>query len=198
MFDNSDVIDYFDSIAENWDSGTVKDESVVEAILDNAKVLKGNTVLDVACGTGILICDYLKREVSSVTGIDISPGMIKMAKQKYSLEQVRFICCDAVKFKSREKYDRIVIYNAFPHFTDPDLLLGNLCSLLEPDGYLTVAHGSAREVINKRHSDQAHNVSNSLLSIEEMEELFRKYLRVTFSVSDGQMYQVVGTKDIGR
>lgn len=49
-------------------------------------------VLDVACGTGVLFPDNLKRCVESVTGIDISPEMARLAAEKFP--QVQVICGD--------------------------------------------------------------------------------------------------------
>ena len=48
-------------------------------ILDNGGIKEDIHVLDVACGTGVLFPDYLKRKVASVTGVDISQKMAKIA-----------------------------------------------------------------------------------------------------------------------
>jgi ubiquinone/menaquinone biosynthesis C-methylase UbiE len=52
----------------------------LELMLELAKPQKGDTVLDVACGPGIVACE-LAKFVSHVTGIDITPAMIEQAKQ---------------------------------------------------------------------------------------------------------------------
>ena len=48
-------------------------------ILDNAKVSEGKNILDVACGTGVMIDYYLERKVNSVTGVDFSEKMCEIA-----------------------------------------------------------------------------------------------------------------------
>jgi demethylmenaquinone methyltransferase/2-methoxy-6-polyprenyl-1,4-benzoquinol methylase len=53
--------------------------------------LRGVSVLDVACGTGVLFPDYLARNVKSVTGIDLSPAMIDVAKVKYSDPRITLV-----------------------------------------------------------------------------------------------------------
>ena len=75
MIRTNDVIEFFDRLAPGWDADMVRREDVIAKILDNAEVSAGKSVLDVACGTGVLIPDYLARGVSGVTAIDIAPSM---------------------------------------------------------------------------------------------------------------------------
>ena len=88
------IIDYFDRCAPFWDGDMIKDEEIVNLILEGADVRAGKTVLDVATGTGVLIPNYLERGVASVTAVDLSPEMIQIAKYKFHEDNVKFICCD--------------------------------------------------------------------------------------------------------
>jgi demethylmenaquinone methyltransferase/2-methoxy-6-polyprenyl-1,4-benzoquinol methylase len=65
------IVEFFDRLAPQWDADMIRNDEVINKILDNANVTEGKSVLDVACGTGVLIPDYLERKVSSVTAIDI-------------------------------------------------------------------------------------------------------------------------------
>ena len=189
-----DVIDFFDKCAVHWDEHMVKNEDVIHKILDNAEVFEGKNILDVACGTGVLFDDYLKRDVASVTGIDISPEMVRLAKSKFTRDNVNVICGDVENMDYEMLFDCIVVYNAFPHFPDPDALIKKLSSMLKPGGILTVAHGMSRKMLDKHHSGSASKVSNRLMSEDELAEIFGKYLTVTVKISDDTMYQVVGIK----
>lgn len=192
MIDKDEVIAFFDSWAPEWDAGMVCDDEVIDIILDNAGVHSGSRVLDVACGTGVLVPYYLKRNVSSVTGVDISPGMIAVAESKFSQTEVRFLCADAETGSFGTGFDSIVIYNAFPHFADSRKLIGNLVSMLSPGGILTVAHGMSRDRVNSHHSGSASRVSNGLPEAEDLAALFSGHLEVTAVISDDRMYQVCG------
>ena len=194
MFSAEEVIRFFDRLAPDWDNSIVRNDDVITAILDNAKVTEGKDVLDVACGTGVLIPYYLDRNVSSVTGIDISPRMAEIAQAKFTQPNVVILCGDVEKMNAEKLYDCIVVYNAFPHFPDPERLIGHLVSLLKPGGTLTVAHGMSREKINAHHSGTAQNISNGLISVEELAKIFEKFLKVTTVISDDRMYQAAGTK----
>ena len=80
MWDKN-VREFFDARAALWDEKMVINEEVIRIILDKAGVEKGKDILDVACGTGVMIPFYLQRDVSSIDGIDISPEMLKIAKE---------------------------------------------------------------------------------------------------------------------
>lgn len=143
-----------------------------------------------------MIPDYLKREVASVKGIDISPAMIERAREKFSsFENVSFVCEDVMNAELGDKYDAIVVYNAFPHFADPEGLISHLSDLLALGGTLTVAHGMGRKHIDNHHKHGASEVSLGLISAEEMAELFSKKLKVTTMISTDEMYQLVGLKE---
>ena len=90
-----DVIEFFDRMAVSWDADMIKNDGVIGMILDNAEIGAGQDVLDVACGTGVLFPYYLQRGVASVTGIDISPEMAKIAGEKFAQEsRIRVLCGD--------------------------------------------------------------------------------------------------------
>ena len=193
MIEKKEVIEFFDRLASDWDAGLIRNEEIINTILDNAGVTAGKDVLDVACGTGVLIPDYLKRKVRSVTGIDISPKMAEIAKEKFPLEQVTILCGDVETTEFGKKFDCIVIYNAFPHFPDPERLIKRLSGLLQTGGTLTVAHGMSREKIDAHHHGTAHHVSNGLMSADDLAAIIEKHLAVSTVLSDEKMYQVVGT-----
>lgn len=193
--DKTDVIAFFNRCAPTWDAETVKNDEIIERILDNTIVGADMKILDVACGTGVMFDYYLKRNVSSVTGIDISPEMARLAAAKYeSTNNLQVICGDVEEYTFENKFDRIVIYNAFPHFPCPERLIQRLSALLKVGGRLTVAHGDSRDAIDRHHNAFASKVSTGLMSAENLKQIFDKYLDVDVVISDQHMYQVCGTK----
>ena len=193
--EKKDVIAFFDRCAPTWDAEMIKSDVKIGKILDNAEVGQGMDVLDVACGTGVMFDYYLQRDVASVTGIDISPEMAKIAAEKYAAEpKVQVICGDVEEFSFDRKFDRIVVYNAFPHFPYPKRLIKLLAKLLKEDGRLTVAHGMSREAIDGHHSGAASKVSNGLMSAESLKRIFDAHFEVEVVVSNRHMYQVSGVK----
>ena len=191
------MADFFDRCAPEWDSRIEKNDEVINRILDLAQVGAGSVVLDVACGTGAMVSYYLERNVKSVTGIDISSKMCKIAEEKYGrFENVRIICGDVEAYFPEKRFDVVMVYNALPHFVDPGKLVRCLVSLLREGGRLVIAHGSSREVIDRRHRGKAEGVSVGLLPEEELAEVLSEYLEIEHVISNDCMYLVSGT--VGR
>ena len=186
----SDVIAFFDRCAPSWDAEMIRSDEIIGEILDRGGIRPGIDVLDVACGTGVLFPDYFARSVGSLTAIDISPEMVRIAREKFPA--VRVLCGDAETADFGRKFDAIMIYNAFPHFPDPDALFAALTRWLVPGGRLTVAHGMSRAAIDRHHSGSASKVSCGLLHEDALSELMKPYLDVDVKISDEEKYIVSG------
>lgn len=187
-----DVIQFFDRLAPGWDADMIRSDAVIGKILDGAQVTAGKHILDVACGTGVLLGDYLQRNAASVTAIDISPEMARIAGEKFP--QVQVICGDVEETDFPRQFDCVMVYNAFPHFPDPEKLIRTLSQKLAPGGTLTVAHGMSRAAIDHHHEGSASKVSIGLMHEDALAAIFGKYLQVTVTISDETMYQVTGIK----
>lgn len=187
-----EITDFFDRYAAVWDESLVRNEAVINKILDKSEVKQGVRVLDIASGTGVLFADYISRKVASFTGVDISAEMVRIAKNKFPGAEV--ICADAEVCSFTKKYDVVMIYNAFPHFHDPEGLIRNLSRALETGGRLTVAHGMSEAELEKCHSGAAKSVSVALLKKEELSLVMSEYFDVDVMISDDSMYMVSGKK----
>lgn len=192
MVERSDVIRFFDTRAPSWDAEMIRNDAIIKDILDRGGVCAGKRVLDVACGTGVLFPDYLDRRVKCVVGVDISPKMAEIAAGKYDDVRVKVICGDARELEFDEKFDCVMIYNAFPHFPDPPRLLKHLAGYVVPGGRLTVAHGMSRVKIDARHHGGASEVSVGLMHENELASLMGQWFKVDTVISDNEKYIVSG------
>lgn len=187
-----EIISFFDRLAPQWDADMIRYDDVIGKILDLGQVRENVDVLDVACGTGVLFPDYLARKVASLTGVDISSEMVKIARKKFPKIQV--ICGDVEQINLGKQFDCIMVYNAFPHFPNPESLIAVLSSMLKPGGTLTIAHGMSRAQIDHHHEGAPSKVSVGLMHEDDLATLFSKYLQVTAKISDDRMYAVCGKK----
>lgn len=190
--EKKDIINFFDNLAKGWDAEQIPKDALIEKILNNGEVEAPKDILDIACGTGTLFPFYREREIKSVTGIDISPEMVKIAKGKFP--ETEIICGDAEEYHFNKKFDIIMIYNAFPHFPNPERLIKNLYEHLKEKGRIIIAHSMSREEILSRHEKRAAKVSLELPTVECLAEMLEPYFNIDVKISDSKMYQVSGLK----
>ncbi len=74
------TVDQFTRQADAFSSSpTMRDEKALRLIIDASGVSSDDTVLDVACGPGIVTCE-LAAVARRATGIDLTPAMIERAR----------------------------------------------------------------------------------------------------------------------
>ena len=190
--DKETIRDFFNNFAPQWDNEHVAEKEIIDTVLDNGGIKENVDILDVACGTGVLFPYYLERKVKSITAVDISPEMVKIAKSKFP--QADVICGDAENFTFPHQFDAIMIYNAFPHFPEPEKVIENLSKHLKSGGKISIAHGLSKKELDEVHMKSAGKVSNILPECEELAEMLKPYFNVDIMISNDKMYQVSGIK----
>jgi len=190
---NNDIIAFFDRWAKNWDADMIRDDKKIGFILDAAHVTAGARVLDIACGTGVLFPDYLSRGVANVTAVDISPEMARIASRKAEGTCIRVLCGDAQTLDLSGPFDCCVIYNAFPHFTNPEALIARMAALLRAGGTLCIAHGMSLDALHKHH-ERARSVSREMFTAEALSAMMAPYFDIETAVSDDEKFVVAGKK----
>lgn len=81
-----------------------KEVDLLTSLIKKYKLNKGNSLLDIACGTGNHI-PFFKKEYE-ILGIDKSREMIKIAKSK--IKDVDFVVSDMLDLKLNKKFDIIL------------------------------------------------------------------------------------------
>lgn len=111
-----------------------------KSVLDAAAVEVGDTVLDVACGTGILAREA-DRQVGvngSVVGVDINDGMLAVAKGLAPDISWKTAPAENLPFESRT-FDRVVSQFGLMFFDDQKQALREMRRVLRPGGTMAVA-----------------------------------------------------------
>lgn len=190
---NKEIIrEFFNNFAPSWDNEPICEKPILDIILDNGGIAQNIDILDIGCGTGVLFPYYLERQVNSITAVDLSSEMVKIAKNKFP--QAEIICDDAECVTFNRQFDVVMIYNAFPHFPNPNALIENLSKALKTGGKISIAHGMSKKELDEIHMKSAGRVSNILPECKELAKVLSPYFNVDIMISNDKMYQVTGTK----
>ena len=85
---------------------SIERHTLFEALGD----LRGKTVLDLACGEGFYSRLLRRSGAAEVTGVDISPEMIRLAEEQERHDPLgcRYVCCDAADYQPAGAVDLVV------------------------------------------------------------------------------------------
>jgi SAM-dependent methyltransferase len=103
-------------------------------LLDAAQVAAGRRVLDVATGPGVGAAAAQARG-AEVTGVDVSPGMITLARRAHPDVTFRVAEATALPFPDGA-FDTVVCNFALGHFPEPHAALAECLRVLAPGGAL--------------------------------------------------------------
>jgi ubiquinone/menaquinone biosynthesis C-methylase UbiE len=118
----------------------------MEILIKLSEVCHDDTMLDVACGPGMVACEFA-RHAGHVTGIDITPAMIEQAEKRQkeqSLENVTWTVGDAVPLPFADNLFSLVITRySFHHLLVPEKALSEMIRVCRPGGRVMVADVAA-------------------------------------------------------
>ena len=121
---------------------------------------EGGHVLDAGCGAGEPIARYLIERGFALTGLDISPAMLAIAKARFGDQH--WVCADMRKLAFRRRFDGIIAWHSFFHLPPEDHAptLAGFAAHLVPGGMLMVTTGpEAGEVVGHVGDDLVYHAS---------------------------------------
>jgi len=100
------------------------------------------SVLDLGCGTGRPILEYLLTRGLDVTGVDASSEMLHIAKANFPSKE--FILQDMRQLALDKKFDAIIAWHSFFHLpaADQPAMFGIFAKHLNPNGILLFTSGT--------------------------------------------------------
>ena len=190
------VARYFDERADSWLEMEQHTKSPVQAaVAIMAGIGEGSRVLDLGCGLGVMMPVYRQLGAARVLGVDVSEKMIERAKQRWEGEEgFGFIAADAAGLDLDERFDAVVIYNAYPHFMDRPALVRACHRLLCDGGRFVVAHGTGKDGINSHHQAVAAGVSLGLEPAHKEAAAWRDGFEIDAVVDTPDFYAFAGRK----
>ena len=92
-------------------------------------------LLDVGCGTGFLIDLLAKRKNAKYCGVDLSDGMIRVAKGK-AIHGAEFIVGSAERLPYPDEcFDIVTCSQSFHHYPNPEKAMREARRVLKPGGF---------------------------------------------------------------
>jgi ubiquinone/menaquinone biosynthesis C-methylase UbiE len=136
------LVEYYDRVApeyESWAGGL--HTRVAAKLVEVAAPRRGEAVLDVGCGTG-LVTHLLAAAVGSkgsVVGIDLSARMLDLARRR-SKPNTTYMAMAAEQMVFRESsFDLITYGQSLPYLVDPLASLEEAVRLLRPGGRVALS-----------------------------------------------------------
>ena len=124
----------------------IKDEQALRLLVEFTGAGREDTVLDVACGGGLVVCAFA-RVVRHATGIDLTPAMIERARalqRENGLDNVTWRVGDVLPLPYADGSFSIVTSRfAFHHFLDPAAVLAEMRRVSAPGGKVAVVDTDA-------------------------------------------------------
>lgn len=162
--DHGALLDEYDTLAPDYDARWASYTAAsVRDTLGRLDVHGGERVLDVGCGTGVLL-EQLASAVpgAALTGIDASAGMLRIARGRLA-GKARLVrgFGEALPFVDAA-FDAVVSSSAFHFFVEPRRALREMARVLRPAGQLVMTDwctdflGSRVLDLWLRVSDSAH------------------------------------------
>lgn len=184
---NADIISQFSKQAIPF-TQYKKHLDSVERLVSMSKLKPEDRVLDVACGSGIVLCEFAKKAKSAI-GIDITTSMIEQAKKRQAEMKLANITWDigdveSLPYKSNS-FSVVVTRYSFHHFLNPKEVLEEMYRVCKPSGRIVIA-----DVIMTEKNLPFYNEVEKLRDSSHVSGL-------TFEQMENLFYQI-GLKDIER
>lgn len=114
----------------------------LQILLELSGVCKDDTVLDVACGPGLVACEFA-RHAGQVTGVDITPAMIEQAEKRQrelALANISWSVGAAVPLPYPDNSFSLVLTRySYHHLQAPAAALAEMIRVCRPGGRVLVA-----------------------------------------------------------
>jgi ubiquinone/menaquinone biosynthesis C-methylase UbiE len=129
----------------NWANSDVGPFKSTKELVKAAEIKPADSVLDVACGTGVVSKEisHLLGNLGTLVGIDISRVALGIAKKSIQFKNVDFIEMDAENLGFHVNFDKMVCQYGLMFFPDAYKVLKSISGIMKNDGKIAIAvHGT--------------------------------------------------------
>lgn len=185
----------YDLICEEWQryrNATTINKCIVDFV---DRLAPDGNVLDIGCGTGRPVAQYLSDRNFFVTGIDISREMINKARA-LRLKNAVFMHQDIADFSTATLFDGVIAFDSIWHVAkhkQPDVYR-KIASLMKEDAYLLFTHGNRDgETVGTMFGQKFYY---GAMSVDELTALFSEIGLKIVSLTEHYKEQTTGERDL--
>lgn len=99
-------------------------------VMEKSASVRGKTICDIGCGSGRFVTEFAQRGAGRVTGIDVAPEMLKLARSLVERgdveQQCDFVLGDILNWKTDRTFDITIAIGLWDYIADP---LGRLVAI---------------------------------------------------------------------
>jgi ubiquinone/menaquinone biosynthesis C-methylase UbiE len=166
----------------------------LEKIVEHGKISKGDTVLDVGSGTGILIPVIKKYEPRWIYACDLSAAMLDQLNSK-KYPDVETIVADVRDLRLPASSIDVVFINAcYGNIVDKPGAFSNLSKMMKPQGRMVISHPLGKSFVRSMR-ERASFPLDAFPEKPEAERLFRTFgFEIVTFIDEPKLYILVASK----
>jgi ubiquinone/menaquinone biosynthesis C-methylase UbiE len=166
----------------------------LEKIVEHGKISRGDTVLDVGSGTGILIPLIKKYEPRWIYACDLSVAMLDQLNSK-KYPDVETIVADVRDLRLPAGSIDVVFINAcYGNIVDKPGAFSNLSRMMTPQGRMVISHPLGKSFIRSMR-ERASFPLDAFPEKPEAERLFRPFgFEIETFIDEPSLYLLVALK----
>ena len=174
----------FSKFANSYDEHTPVQRRCSERLVELIREDRFLNILEIGCGTGshtALLSEYFKD--SSITAIDVSPGMVDIAKKKINDPRINFLVRDGEDLDFDHRHDLITSNASFQWFQDIGKTMESISNRLSPGGKLCFSmYGpqtfcELKDVLSFHFGSRRWLSSSKFISRDDLEVVLKRYFK---------------------
>jgi ubiquinone/menaquinone biosynthesis C-methylase UbiE len=171
---------HFNELAPRWDQlpGPSDAFHKVEEFVARASHTSAQQILDVGCGTGLLLPYLLKAcpQATCVVELDFAEEMLRENARKVADQHVARLCADAQALPFPDGcFDLVLCFAVLPHLVDLEAALKELSRVLRPSGRFAVGHLMGSAELNAFHHSMGEPLTHDTLPpVESLAQTLRQ------------------------
>jgi len=168
----------------------------LKKIVANGNIAKGDTVLDVGSGTGILIPIIKKYKPGSIYACDLSRRMLGQLKKNYPY--VKTIMADVRDLKlPKGSIDATFINACYPNIVDKIGAFSNVSRMMKAKGRLVISHPLGKAFISSLKGSMPFTLDD-FPEKPEASALFKPFgFEIETVIDEPELYILVASKHRG-